>query len=180
MRKDIVGFEGLYQVDDEVGGVWSNQRKKGFLKGPKVTLCKDGVKDYRYIEELVAEYFVENPDNLPRIIHINGDWKDCRAVNLRWGTEEEYREMSGYYERHQEIERMIWHNRLLEAWQTFRLSRGFGDINNKKDRAAFERVFNKQYKAKIKFVGSFIHWSCMDEYGHKYGGTFVIGGASDE
>lgn len=35
-----------------------------------------------YIDNLVAEYFVDNPNNLKRVRHLNGNLKDNRACNL--------------------------------------------------------------------------------------------------
>lgn len=37
------------------------------------------------LDELVARYFLDTrPDPTHEIEHINGDWMDCRAENLRW------------------------------------------------------------------------------------------------
>ena len=39
-----------------------------------------------YVHRLVAGAFVDNPDNLKEVDHINGDRADNRAENLRWTT----------------------------------------------------------------------------------------------
>ena len=37
-----------------------------------------------YVHRLVATAFVENPNDRPEIDHINTNWEDNRAENLRW------------------------------------------------------------------------------------------------
>ena len=45
---------------------------------------------YRYIEELVAEYFIEGYNPTKKILHINGDIRDCSASNLKIYSVDEY------------------------------------------------------------------------------------------
>ncbi|MEK4302429.1 NUMOD4 domain-containing protein [Oceanobacillus sp. FSL W8-0428] len=104
--KNIVGYEGLYQVSNK-GRVYSfgvdfikNNKKRHFVKSGvlKATTTHDGYlrvrlyknkkgKDIR-IHRLVADAFVENDDSKRKIIvnHINGDKADNNAENLEWCT----------------------------------------------------------------------------------------------
>lgn len=38
------------------------------------------------VHRLVAEHFLENPDNLPYVLHINGNRDDNRVGNLMWSA----------------------------------------------------------------------------------------------
>ena len=42
-----------------------------------------------FIHRAVAELFVPNPENKPVVDHINTDYSDNRACNLRWVTQKE-------------------------------------------------------------------------------------------
>lgn len=97
--KDIEGYENLYQVSSE-GRIKSlNYLKTGkekILKGGKygsgylkVKLFKDGKGKNYAIHRLVAQAFIENPENKPCIDHINTDKTDNRVKNLRWVNQKE-------------------------------------------------------------------------------------------
>lgn len=96
MRKDVVGYEGLYQIDTD-GNVWSiGYGKELILKQALqnnryfvVTLCKQKKHKSHTIHRLIAEAFIPNPENKPQVNHINGDKKDNRIENLEWVTASE-------------------------------------------------------------------------------------------
>ena len=102
--KDIIGYEGLYQVSDK-GRVRSLDKtitqKDGstrFIKGRimKTYICKgylnvdlvnmDGDKCKYKVHRLVAMTFIPNSENKPCVDHINAVKDDNRADNLRWVT----------------------------------------------------------------------------------------------
>lgn len=105
--KDIPGYEGSYQISN-LGRVRTLTRKitnnhvlQGQIVNPilqhsgylHVGLWKGGKCSQRRVHRLVAEAFVDNPENKPTVNHLNEDKTDNRACNLEWAT---YRENTVY------------------------------------------------------------------------------------
>ena len=105
--KDIVGYEGLYQVSN-LGNVksckrivfYGNNKKQTIhekilkpdinkLGYKRVTLCKYGKTKRMSIHRLVATAFVENPDNKPVVNHIDCNPSNNCVENLEWCTTQE-------------------------------------------------------------------------------------------
>lgn len=106
--KDIVGFEGIYEVSNQ-GKVrrFDNQKIKAAPLNaygyPQVSLYKNGKVYLRRVHRLVAMAFIPNPNNLPMINHKdevptnnnvdNLEWCDAK-YNVNYGSGNEKRALS--------------------------------------------------------------------------------------
>lgn len=100
--KDVVGYEGLYQVSS-LGNVKSldyliiDTRKRKYIKKGKmlkqgidkygyyyVHLYKNNIFKYKLVHRLVAEAFIPNPNNLQQINHKNEIKTDNKVENLEF------------------------------------------------------------------------------------------------
>lgn len=55
--------------------------KDGYFR---VQLCKNNKKFKRFVHRLVAQTFIENPESLPIVDHIDRDKQNNHVSNLRW------------------------------------------------------------------------------------------------
>lgn len=93
--KDIKGFEGKYQVSN-FGRVKSlNYARRGYSKilkpntnhsYPFVNLSKNDIGRSYNIHRLVAEAFIDNPQNLPMVNHKDENRLNNHVDNLEWCT----------------------------------------------------------------------------------------------
>lgn len=89
--KNVIGYEGLYEVSDK--GNVRNIRRNTLLRLSKncygyiqVNLYKNGIRTGLRVHRLVAQAFIENPDNLPEVNHRDEDKTNNRVDNLEWCT----------------------------------------------------------------------------------------------
>jgi len=104
--KDVIGFEGLYQISN-LGSLKSYNKSfklahgglcvtKGrdlkftIRSGYCLVILRRDKKRYTYsVHRLVADHFTTNPENKPQINHKNGIKTDNRIGNLEWVTRSE-------------------------------------------------------------------------------------------
>ena len=92
--KDVVGYEGLYQVSN-LGRVRSlDYRRTGRIQLLKpamhrdgylyVNLCKDRKRKHYKVHRLVAQAYLPNPEVLPELNHIDENKQNNCVDNLEW------------------------------------------------------------------------------------------------
>ena len=87
--KPIIGYENLYKINNygEVLSLRSNKILKPNNNGIGyfiIQLCKNGKRKNYLIHRLVAEHFLDNPNNLPEVNHKDEDKSNNFVNNLEW------------------------------------------------------------------------------------------------
>lgn len=90
---DIIDYEGLYKIN-RMGHVFSTYSNKilnsvaGKNNYNQITLCKEKKTKVFKLHRLLAIHFIDNPENLPIVDHIDGDCQNNDLENLRWSSYE--------------------------------------------------------------------------------------------
>ena len=91
--KLIIGYGNKYEISNtgkvrniKTGRVLKpSTQSNGYLKVNLVDRSK-GISDWPNIHRLVALYFLDNPNNLPQVNHIDEDKNNNCVDNLEWCT----------------------------------------------------------------------------------------------
>lgn len=90
--RDIVGFEGHYQVSN-LGRIKTicykgvpYDKLRSITKDNRVALRKENKTFYFRVEVLVAKAFLPESPVMECVNHLNGDINDNRAINLEWDS----------------------------------------------------------------------------------------------
>ena len=89
--RDMIGYEGIYKVSKS-GRIYSiqsgfeimqNEQNNGYLM---VNIRGKGKARLMTVHRIVAEAFIDNPDNLPFVNHKDENKHNNNADNLEWCT----------------------------------------------------------------------------------------------
>ena len=152
--KDVEGYEGLYQISN-LGKVRNkNQLIKSFpdkLGYRNVFLFKSNKKQTKKLHRLVAQAFIENPNNYPIINHKNGIKNDNRIENLEWTT---YKNNSIYA-----VKNGLIKTKKVMCLETHKIYESIKEAS--KEVGVFDGHITKVCKGQRKTTGGF-HWAYIE------------------
>jgi hypothetical protein len=122
-----------------------------------VDLCKNGKNKTMKIHRLVAEAFIDNPDNKMCVDHVNNDKTNNHVSNLRWATHSENNMNAGKQKNNTSgVIGVNWDKR-TKKWQSYIY------INGKKKHFGYFKTLEQAKQARIKAVkkyfGDYAHSS---------------------
>lgn len=121
MWKAIDGHE-TYEVSDQgevsnkLGQVLKPQPKRGYHC---VQLYRDGKSKLFLIHRLVAGAFLDNPENLPQVDHINNIRSDNRLENLRWVNQSQNNQNTSMQPTNTSGFKGVYLNKKAKKWTAF-------------------------------------------------------------
>ena len=159
---EVKGYNGKYLITTN-GEVYSCNTHKwlklsvhnGKLPYYYVTLSMNGKTKKHLIHRLVAETFIDNPDNLPQVNHKDGDPKNNNINNLEWVSNAENTQHA--YKNKLRKEKVIW---VFDGLETVPLM-------------ALCKKLNLNYK-KTWYRLKILKWNINDALNFKGGGQYVV------
>lgn len=134
--KEIQGFEGLYAVSNRgrVMNIMSGKVLKNRINTvgySTVALCKgDGTSKKIDVHRLVAKAFIENPDNLPQVNHIDENKRNNNVSNLAWVTASQNQRHSAH-QHSCKINQLNLDGELVKQWESsMQIQRELGYSNS--------------------------------------------------
>ena len=95
MWKPVVGYEGFYEVSDQgevrriLNGKTRNLKLWQSANYYTVCLSKNCQRKTKAVHRLVADAFLDKPDNAEEVNHKDGNKLNNRVENLEWVTQKE-------------------------------------------------------------------------------------------
>ena len=98
MWKRIKNWENFYEINEngEIRNIKTNKLIIGDINNagyPRVCLYHtengEQIKKRYFRHRLVAQHFIDNPNNLPEVNHKDNNKLNCNVENLEWCTREE-------------------------------------------------------------------------------------------
>ena len=159
--KEIDGYNGFYSVSD-TGKIRANERKvyagirtksrKAHAHEKKPSIAANGylvvLLHYRgsyktkAVHRLVAEAFIDNPDNLPVVNHIDGNKLNNHVSNLEWCS---YAQNSSHAVRHRL--RTYSPVRCVETGKAFKTEKDAGEYYGLKSGSSIGKAIRTGRKA---------------------------------
>ena len=176
--RDVVGYEGLYQVSNQ-GRVKSLERKVPKRNGERtvkerilkpitdrygyliVCLCAGGKQKMFKVHRLVCQAFHKNPENKLCVNHIDENKTNNAASNLEWST---YEENNNHGTRNERIAKGIAKARskpvgqytrdgeLIKIWPSVMETERKTGFRH----SAISRVANGKYKQAYGFIWKYV------------------------
>lgn len=93
--------ETKYWITEDGRVIYDQKRERKLQNvngGLQVMIYLNHKNTFHFVNRLVAECYIPNPDNLPHVIHIDGDKMNNHVSNLKWGIKST-KSKKGYYRR---------------------------------------------------------------------------------